>query len=69
MPVAVEVLYQGYWPESLTALPSPQACGTASPKLLLMGSQALEELREIKEMGFNLVRVHATAARAVGRWS
>eukprot|EP00913_Durusdinium_trenchii_P005521 g5144.t1 len=45
-----EVLYQGYWPESLIALPGPLA---------------LEELREIKAMGFNLVRVHATVLPAI----
>ncbi|CAK9016935.1 unnamed protein product [Durusdinium trenchii] len=44
------VLYQGYWPESLIALPGPLA---------------LEELREIKAMGFNLVRVHATVLPAI----
>ena len=43
------------------------ACVTAEVIRSLMLREALEELREIKEMGFNLVRVHATATRPVGR--
>ncbi|CAJ1365737.1 unnamed protein product [Effrenium voratum] len=45
------VLYQGYWPQSLIAPPGPEALRS--------------ELKEIKRLGFNLVRVHATVLPAL----
>jgi len=49
------VLYQGYWPESLLTPPGPAP-----------GGPALEQdLRAIKEAGFNTVRVHAVVMGAV----
>jgi len=44
------VLYQAYWPESIIAPPSPEALE--------------DDVRRIKESGFNLVRVHAAVLPA-----